>query len=274
MWEWRRQQLHSHSYRVPDTFRDKVVVLVGSGDSAMDIALDLCGVAKSVHLTINKPTLNEQATTPAISKMLANHADLHLHPHIDCLHEHGMVFFADGSFVDADSVIYCTGYKYSFPFLDTGGVVTVDEDGSCVGPLFEHTFPPTLAPELSFVGMPKKRLFVPWFFEAQGRWIARVLSGRSKLPPVSEILRAVEECRQAREDAGVPAKYAHDIVCVNPNETYEFWDKYSGLPPVEEWKRELTWAFLRDIDDDRETFRDLDNDDSDSVHEGLQGWLL
>ncbi|KAK3126612.1 hypothetical protein QOZ80_7AG0559340 [Eleusine coracana subsp. coracana] len=217
MWEWRRQQLHSHSYRVPDTFRDKVVVLVGSGDSAMDIALDLCGVAKSVHLTINKPTLNEQATTPAISKMLANHADLHLHPHIDCLHEHGMVFFADGSFVDADSVIYCTGYKYSFPFLDTGGVVTVDEDGSCVGPLFEHTFPPTLAPELSFVGMPKKRLFVPWFFEAQGRWIARVLSGRSKLPPVSEILRAVEECRQAREDAGVPAKYAHDIVCVNPN---------------------------------------------------------
>lgn len=61
-------------------------------------------------------------------------------------------------------------------------------------------------------------------------------------------------------------------MCVFGQETYEFWDKYSGLPPREEWKRELTRAVLRDMNDDRETFRDLDND-SDSVRQGLQAWI-
>ena len=30
-------------------------------------------------------------------------------------------------------------YDYSFPFLDTGGLVTVDDNR--ISPLFEHTFP-------------------------------------------------------------------------------------------------------------------------------------
>jgi hypothetical protein len=215
MREWRRRQLHSHSYRVPDTFRGEVVVLVGCGDSGMDIALDLCGVVKSVHLTTNNKSVDQAITAPAMSKMLANHADLHLHPQVDRLREDGTVEFADGARVVADAVIYCTGYRYSFPFLDAGGAVTVDEDNR-VGPLFEHTFPPALAPSLSFVGIQKK-LFVPWFFEAQGRWIARVLSGRSALPPADEMMRAVELYYRAREAAGVQAKYAHDIGGISPN---------------------------------------------------------
>lgn len=49
-------------------------------------------------------------------------------------------------------------YSYSFPFLDTKGIVGVDDDR--VGPLYEHTFPPSLAPSLSFVGIPRKVHFV------------------------------------------------------------------------------------------------------------------
>jgi len=45
-------------------------------------------------------------------------------------------------------------YSYAFPFLDTKGIVVVDDNR--VGPLYEHTFPPSLAPSLSFVGIPKK----------------------------------------------------------------------------------------------------------------------
>jgi hypothetical protein len=100
----------------------------------------------------------------------------------------GTVVFTDGSRLIADSVIYCTGYDFSYPFLDTGGAVT--EDDNRVGPLFEHTFPSALAPEISFVGVPKKVL-VPRFSEAQARWVAQVLFGRRKLPPVEEMLRSV-----------------------------------------------------------------------------------
>ncbi|TVU13139.1 hypothetical protein EJB05_40671, partial [Eragrostis curvula] len=211
----------------------------------LDIALDLCGVATAVHITAKSV---EKAMTPAMSKMLANHADLHLHSQVERLCDDGTVAFANGTRVIADTVIYCTGYKYSFPFLDTGGAVTVEDNR--VGPLFEHTFPPALAPLLSFVGIHRK-LYVPWFFEAQGRWIASVLSGRRALPPPDEMLRAVQEYYR---------------------EMFEFVAKYTDLPPMEEWKRELTGALLRDTDDDRESFRDLD-DDSESVRDGVQRWL-
>lgn len=45
-------------------------------------------------------------------------------------------------------------YSYTFPFLDTKGIVAIDDDR--VGPLYEHTFPPSLAPSLSFIGIPRK----------------------------------------------------------------------------------------------------------------------
>lgn len=190
-----------------------MVVVVGCGDSGKDIALDLRGVAKEVHLIANS---EEEAMTPAMSKMLANHANLHLHPQVDRLCEDGRVVFVDGSCIVADTVIYCTGYTYSFPFLDTGGTVTVDDNR--IGPLFEHVFPPSLAPSLSFVGIPRKVL-VPWFFEAQGKWVAQVLSGKRKLPPEEEMLRSVEEHYRAMELAGVPNKYTHEIGRFEPEVT-------------------------------------------------------
>jgi hypothetical protein len=56
--------------------------------------------------------------------------------------------------VQIRSCNYACRYSYTFPFLDTKGMVAVDDDR--VGPLYEHTFPPALAPSLSFVGIPRK----------------------------------------------------------------------------------------------------------------------
>ncbi|XP_052145037.1 flavin-containing monooxygenase FMO GS-OX-like 9 [Oryza glaberrima] len=265
MGDWKRRQLHSHWYRVPDPFRDEVVVLVGCGDSGMDIALDLLAVAREVHLSAKSV---EAAATPAMSKMLARHANLHLHPQIERLCDDGRVVFAGGGgVVAADTVMYCTGYRYSFPFLDTEGKVAVDDDDNRVGPLFEHTFPPSLAPWLSFVGIPRK-VMVPWFFEAQGRWIAGVLSGRRALPSEEEMTRSVEEFYRARELAGVPKAHTHDV---EPHKMYELGEKYCDFPRTEEWKRELMAIISRNTSDDMETFRDRD-DDSDNVRRCLQEW--
>jgi hypothetical protein len=210
---WQRRQLHSHSYREPDPFRGEVVVVVGCGESGLDIATELCGVAKEVHLVAR--SVEDAATPPpALSKLLANHAGIRLHPPVDRLCDDGAtVAFADGSRAAADAVIYCTGYRYSLPFLDTGGIVAVD-DGNRIGPLYEHTFPPSLAPSLSFVGVPM-RVLAPWFFEAQARWVALVLSGKAALPPEEEMLRAVHEDYRVREIAGVAAHHAHAIGAVD-----------------------------------------------------------
>ncbi|MDO8773466.1 MAG: NAD(P)-binding domain-containing protein [Burkholderiaceae bacterium] len=51
------EYLHSHSYRVPESFRDKRVLVVGMGNSAVDIASDICVVTKSTTISSRSPVL-------------------------------------------------------------------------------------------------------------------------------------------------------------------------------------------------------------------------
>ncbi|PAN42829.1 hypothetical protein PAHAL_8G190600 [Panicum hallii] len=268
MGNWRRRQLHSHSYRVPDSFHQEVVVVVGCHESGKDIALELREVAREVHISVK----SIEDVSPGMSKEVSRHNNLHLHPEIDCLCEDGRVVFADGSCVIADAIIYCTGYSYWFPFLDTAGVVTIDDNSVC--PLFEHTFPPALAPTLSFVGV-AKRVIVPRFYEMQARWVAQVLSGRRVLPSKEEMMRSIEEHnRRATETAGVPNRLTKNVT-FDLDYCDEFGEKHCGFPRLEEWKKELIWSSFARLRDCPESFRD-DYVDSDVVREGLrsEGWLV
>ncbi|KAK3126129.1 hypothetical protein QOZ80_7AG0552090 [Eleusine coracana subsp. coracana] len=228
--------------------------------------LDLSKVAMEVHISVK--SVDDVAA--GMRKTVSRHHNLHLRPQIDCLCEDGTVVFADGARVVADSVIYCTGYNYSYPFLDTGSVVTVDDNR--VGPLFEHTFPPALAPELSFVGVPKK-VVVPRFYEVQAKWVAQVLSGRRRLPPVEQMLSSVEEYHRTQEAAGVPKQFSHDLWDIEYCD--EFGEKHCGFPRLPEWKKELMLSSIRNMYDDHENFRNKNYEDSELAREGLrsEGWL-
>lgn len=90
---------------------------------------------------------------------------------IEAVGSDGGVNFQDGSKILADIILHCTGYKYHFPFLETNGIVTVDDNR--VGPLYKHVFPPAFAPSLSFVGLPWKvkfRGFVLGFIDLHFKW--------------------------------------------------------------------------------------------------------
>jgi len=49
------------------------------------------------------------------------------------------------------------------------------------------------------------------FFEAQAKWIAQVLSGKSSLPSPDQMLQSVDEFYRSRDLAGVPKHNTHDI---------------------------------------------------------------
>ena len=51
------EYLHSHSYRVPEPFRGKRVLVVGMGNSAVDIASDICVVTESTTISARSPVL-------------------------------------------------------------------------------------------------------------------------------------------------------------------------------------------------------------------------
>ncbi|XP_028753629.1 flavin-containing monooxygenase FMO GS-OX-like 9 [Neltuma alba] len=247
---WKRKQMHSHIYRSPEPFRNETVVVVGNSLSGQDISIELVEVAKEVHLSSRSLNISE-----GLSKVISKHKNLLLHPQIDSLQEDGRVLFVDGSCIIADTVLYCTGYSYAFPFLDTKGMVAVDDDR--VGPLYEHTFPPSLAPSLSFIGIPRKIIGFP-FFESQAKWIAQLLSGKRVLPSREEMMESIKEFYHSRDIAGIPKYNTHDIA------NFEYCDKYGdyiGFPRLEEWRKELCLSALRNADVNLETYRDLWDDD-------------
>ncbi|XP_077230607.1 flavin-binding monooxygenase family protein [Tasmannia lanceolata] len=255
---WRKRQIHSHVYRVPEPFQDEVVVVVGNSLSGQDISMELVGVAKEVHLSAKSLEITE-----GLSKVMSKNHNLHIHLEIDNLCEDGQVSFIDGSCVVADSIIYCTGYSYSLPFLDTKGIVAVDDDR--VGPLFEHTFPPSLAPSLSFVGIPRKIIGFP-FFESQARWIAQVLSRKRSLPSWDEMMKSIKEFYYSLDLAGIPKHKTHEIA------NFEYCDKYGDyceFPHLEQWRKEIVLATLKNADENLETYRETWDDD-DRLQEALQ----
>jgi hypothetical protein len=51
------EYLHAHGYRAPEPFRDKRVLVVGVGNSAVDIAADICVVTKATVMSARSPVL-------------------------------------------------------------------------------------------------------------------------------------------------------------------------------------------------------------------------
>ncbi|KAA8521873.1 hypothetical protein F0562_012813 [Nyssa sinensis] len=219
-----------------------VVILIGSSSSAVDISRDIAAVAKEVHIA------SRSVKKDGTLGKLPGYENMWLHSMIENVHEDGTVVFKDGGAVCADVILHCTGYKYYFPFLDTSGIVAVDDN--CVGPLYKRIFPPFLAPGLSFVGLPLKPLF-----EFQSKWIAGVLSGRLVLPSPEEMLADVEAFYLILEASGVPKRYTHNIA--DYQFKYDDWlAAECGCPPVEEWRKEMYLEASKNKLIRPETFRD------------------
>ncbi|GLJ13520.1 hypothetical protein SUGI_0214230 [Cryptomeria japonica] len=227
---WPGKQMHSHNYRVPDPFQDEVVVIIGNSASGVDIAKELAGVAKEVHISARSLNSTVNMTKPADGP-----GKTFLHPLIESLCQDGTVSFQDGASIVADSIIHCTGYSYHFPFLDTKGVVTINDN--CVGPLYEHVFPPLLAPSLSFIGIPWKVVPFP-LCELQSKWVACTLSGNAVIPSKNYMMEVVKDLYAQNEAAGRPKHYTHNI----GNNQFEYCDWLAdqcGCAHLDTWRKEM-----------------------------------
>ncbi|CAO2819827.1 unnamed protein product [Amaranthus hypochondriacus] len=255
---WPGRQIHSHNYRIPEPYKDQVVVLIGSSASAVDICRDLAAFAKEVHVASrSKPDGNYGKQT--------GYNNLWLHPMIERGHEDGRVTFKDGSVVLAGVILHCTGYKYHFPFLRNIGAVKVDDNR--VGPLYKHVFPPTLAPGISFVGLPWK--VVPFILcELQSRWIAGTLSGRIPLPSEEKMMDDIEAFYAKLDAAGIPKRYTHNI----GDHQFEYDDwlaAETGSRLIEEWRKGMYRATSLRKRSQPETYRD-EFDDEDWIMPAYQ----
>lgn len=234
----RIEQMHSHFYTDPDQLKGRDVVVLGMGNSAMDIAVDSSYVARSTYLAarrgahvipkyiFGKPIdqLGASARIPFRVRRAVMTALLRVHqgemtryglprpdhkfgsahptvsgrildrlahgaitpkPNIARLEEQHVVF-ADGTRVRADVVVYCTGYKVSFPFFDPALVSAPENDL----PLFRRVFHPDI-PNLFFIGLLQPLGAVMPLAEAQSAWVADHLAGRYHLPAAADVRRDI-----------------------------------------------------------------------------------
>ncbi len=101
------------------------------------------------------------------------------------------VRFTDGTEVDADAVVYATGYDASFPFL-SDDLVNGAEGG---GRLYRRILHPD-APGLYFAGLIQPVGPTIPLVEIQGRWIARAIDGQVALPGKEGMAEEIEAHRR------------------------------------------------------------------------------
>lgn len=234
--------IHSHFYRVPDPYIDKQVLVLGFGNSAMDIASETSRVSKMTYLAVRrgfhiipKYVLGRPLDQPLLYDHLPNallvrlvglglaiqvgnltnyglpkpdHPVLHAHPTVssDILTRitHGRVtvkptireldgdgvIFTDGSRVQIDSIIYCTGYKVTFPFFRPDVLEAQNNDL----PLFRRVFHPAYR-DLFFIGLLQPLGAIMPLAELQSIWVSKYLLGAYTLPRQQALLQDIQQER-------------------------------------------------------------------------------
>lgn len=236
-------QIHSHHYRTAAPFEDRDVLVVGLGNSAVDIACDLSRRARSVAISTRRgawlmpkylmgipvdrwsaflarrmrlpvrltrtimarlvrlaigdqrrfglprpphPIWREHATISQDLLPAIGHGRIVVRPNVERL-DGETVVFADGRRQRFDAIVFATGYRTSFPFLDAG---LFRADRAPVR-LFRRMAPPNL-PGLYFAGLVQPIGATIPLVEIQARWIAAVLSGALGLPDKAAMEREID----------------------------------------------------------------------------------
>lgn len=223
--------LHSHNYREPAPFAGQRVALLGASASAMDLSAEIARVADTVYCCgAAFDALPEQA------RVLGN---LHRLPAIAELGPDSSMRLTNGAEIPAvDTLIFCTGYHYRYPFL-APDLINVEDNW--VSPLYrdllhrEHT-------TLAFIGIPFKVVPFP-LFEVQAQWFARLLDSKFAMPSV-DVMQADTDARiAALRAAGTKQRHLHQ----RSLDCYDYLDALAGecgAARIPDWHRKLTSALL------------------------------
>jgi dimethylaniline monooxygenase (N-oxide forming) len=254
------EQLHAHEYREPAVLPGKRVLVLGIGNSGVDIAVEasriadktfvstrrgawvipkylngkpideiansLTGLApipvmravmnRSLKVAVGDPTdyglpkpdhklLEAHPTVSSEFLPRLGHGDITAKPNIQAFTGGKTVRFVDGSEEEIDLVVYCTGYKISFPFFDPE--VLAAPDNRLL--LFRRVVS-VERPGLYFIGFIQPLGPIMPIAEAQSEWVADLISGRAQLPPATAMREQISE-EEAKQRKRFVASKRHTV---------------------------------------------------------------
>jgi dimethylaniline monooxygenase (N-oxide forming) len=269
--EFSGEVMHSHHYTDPSQLAGRRVVVVGMGNSAMDIAVDASYHAVSTRLVARKgvhvvpkyilgkpldagvrptrmpftwmlrglqpvlrltvgpmdryglplPDHRLGQTHPTVSSRILDrlaHGAIEVRPEIAELRG-DTVRYSDGTQEQADLIVYCTGYKISFPFLEDGLIDTADNELV----LYKRIFPMQPA-GLYFIGFVQPWGAIMPIAEAQSQIVADHLLGAYALPDAAQMRRDMDAMIAHQRRRYLPSK-RHTIQVDFSNHMVELADE-------------------------------------------------
>jgi hypothetical protein len=254
--EFAGEQIHVHHYREPDILVGKRVLILGIGNSAVDIAVESSRIAEATFLAMRRgayvlpkflggkpideaspawttrlplsmrrvvmermlnmavgdvtdyglprPDHKLLEAHPTVSSELLprlGHGDIAVKPNIERFTGGRTVRFVDGSEEEVDLVVYCTGYRITFPFLRP----EVFEASDNRMPLYRRVVS-VENPGLYFIGFVQPLGPIMPIAEAQSEWVADLLEGRGKLPSQAEMREEISDHEERMRKRFVASK--------------------------------------------------------------------
>jgi hypothetical protein len=133
----------------------------------------------------------EHATLSQELLPYCGHGWIRVKPNITAL-EGDRVRFEDGSVEAIDAIIYATGYRATFPFLDPSVFEVRDGEAALYRRMVssEH-------PGLFMLGLIQPVGPTIPLVEVQARWLASVLSNETRLPDTQQMQKEIRQHREA-----------------------------------------------------------------------------
>ncbi|TAH21456.1 MAG: NAD(P)/FAD-dependent oxidoreductase [Cytophagales bacterium] len=242
--------LHSHYYKTPDVLNHKNVLVVGVGNSAVDIACEaarlhtgkvfistrsgayilpnyIYGIPfdtlahplvsylplffQRIILNIalflargrqeaygmpkpKRPILSEHPTNSQDLLNLVGRGKVNIKPNIaELLGEE--VLFEDGTKEKIDIIVYCTGYKITFPFFKDSSFDGLKLEENNDLQLYQRVVHPEFD-NLFFLGLVQPLGAIMPLAEVQSEWIAKLLTKEVKLPSKEAMQAAIQKERK------------------------------------------------------------------------------
>ncbi len=190
--------------------------MIGAGPSALDLTVELSKVAQRV-------TLSHHSDTPITAKFDSN---VDQKPDITRFTKNGAIF-TDGTEADYTVIIFCTGYKYDFPFLSMRCNITCEKNYIC--PLYKHCININHS-TMAFIGLPQYEVPAQ-MCDLQVRFYLTFLTGRKPMPSKKEMLEEMEQDMQRQWDRGLKVHRAH-FLGLKQHEYYSELAEIAEIAPI------------------------------------------
>jgi hypothetical protein len=235
--------IHSHNYRKPEPFAGKRVALWGTAASGADISREIKRVAAEVHWCGN--AFAEQTPGTLLpSGVLAYASPIGFN-------RDGRLSFPGGITIEIDTLMFCTGYRYDFPFLPDD---IVEVEDNWVNPLYLDMVPPGFE-TMVFIGIPY--LIVPFpLFQMQAKWFAALLDGRLEIPSAPVVRSVIAAHHEELVANGTRQRHFHKLGDRQTTYYNELADQ-CGEPPLPEWFSRLAKAAQESRLENPGAFRDM-----------------